>query len=98
MRYRPLIAVLASLGVGAVGVAPALGSPAAVTVQAASPAASSSARVGKTPGATAIEVEVGLQLSDPAGALALERAVSDPKSSSYRHFLTAAQWEKRFSP
>ena len=98
MRHRPLIATLVSLAAGAVAVSPALASSAPVTVQAASPAVSSSASLGKTPAGTPIEVEVGLQLSDPAGALALERAVSDPKSPSYRHFLTPAQWEKRFSP
>jgi subtilase family serine protease len=41
---------------------------------------------------------VGLALRDPAGALALERAVSDPASPEYRHFLTPGEWERRFSP
>jgi subtilase family serine protease len=98
MRYRPVIAMLASLGLGAGGVAASAASAAPVSVQAASPAAASAQSLGKTPASTAIEVDVGLQLSDPSGALALERAVSDPKSPSYRHFLTPAQWEKRFSP
>ncbi len=99
MRNRPVIAVLASFAIGAGGLATAsLASAASVNVQAASPAVTSAHSLGRTPASTAIEVDVGLQLSDPAGALALARAVADPKSPSYRQFLTPAQWEKRFSP
>ena len=36
--------------------------------------------------------------ADLGGAEALARAVSDPTSPSYRHFLTPAEWERRFSP
>ena len=39
-----------------------------------------------------------MQLRDKSGAQALVRAVSTPGSASYRHYLTAAQWEGRFSP
>ena len=39
-----------------------------------------------------------LNLRDPAGAAALVKAVSDPTSSSYRHYVTARQWEAQFSP
>lgn len=45
-----------------------------------------------------IEFDVSLRLPYPAAAVALERAVSDPASPSYRHFLTPAEWEQRFSP
>jgi subtilase family serine protease len=69
-----------------------------VTVQGASPAVPSATSLGRTPATSEVEVEVGLQLRDPAGAAALEQAVTDPRSADYRHFLTAAQWEKRFSP
>src|SRR5487761_2785606 len=96
MRHRPLIATLVSLAAGAVAVSPALASSAPVTLQAASPAVSSSVSLGRTPAGTPIEVD--LRHCAPAGALALERAVSDPRSPSNRHFLTPAQWEKRFSP
>ncbi len=54
--------------------------------------------VGATPAETPIDFSVALALGDQAGAEALERSVSDPSSPSYRHYLTAAQWEKRFSP
>ena len=39
-----------------------------------------------------------LKLRDPSGAQALVQAVSTPGSASFRHYLTAAQWEARFSP
>jgi subtilase family serine protease len=54
--------------------------------------------VQATPASTPVEFDVGLELSDPAGAVALQRAVSDPSSPSYRQYLSPAQWEKRFSP
>ncbi|HTZ85422.1 MAG TPA: S53 family peptidase [Solirubrobacteraceae bacterium] len=54
--------------------------------------------VEATPAQAPVEFSVGLEPSDPAGAAAFARAVSDPTNASYRHFLTTAQWEKRFSP
>ncbi|HEY2216771.1 MAG TPA: protease pro-enzyme activation domain-containing protein, partial [Solirubrobacteraceae bacterium] len=51
-----------------------------------------------TPASTPVEFAVGLELSDPVGAAALQRAVSDPSSPSYRQYLSPVQWEKRFSP
>ena len=39
-----------------------------------------------------------LRLRDAAGAQALVRAVSTPGSVSYRHYLSTARWEARFSP
>ena len=103
MSCRPVSYALASFSLlacaalappvaGAAKVAPAV-------VQAASPAATPSARVGATPATASVEFSVGLQLGDPAGALALEQAVSDPTSASYRQYLTPAQWERRsFAP
>ena len=67
-------------------------------VQKSSPLATPSNSAGATPAATPIEFSVGLTPSDQGGAEALARAVSTPGSASYRQFLTAAQWEKRFSP
>jgi len=37
-------------------------------------------------------------LGSGAAAVAFEQAVSDPASAAYRHFLSPAQWEARFSP
>ena len=45
-----------------------------------------------------VDFELVLKLQDAAGAASLVRAVSSPGSASYRHYLTAAQWESRFSP
>jgi subtilase family serine protease len=45
-----------------------------------------------------VDFDLVLHLRDVAGAQALVRAVSSPGSASYRHYLTAAQWESRFSP
>jgi subtilase family serine protease len=45
-----------------------------------------------------VDFNLVLRLRDAAGAQALVRAVSTPGSRSYRHYLTAAQWEARFSP
>ena len=42
--------------------------------------------------------ELVLKLRDAAGARALVKAVSTPGSASYRHYLSTAQWEARFSP
>ncbi len=46
----------------------------------------------------AVNFELVLKLRDAAAAQALVTAVSTPGSASYRHYLTAAQWEARFSP
>ncbi len=45
-----------------------------------------------------VNFEVVLKLRNAAAAQALVTAVSTPGSASYRHYLTAAQWEARFSP
>jgi subtilase family serine protease len=41
---------------------------------------------------------VYLGWTNPAGAEALARSVSDPRSSSYRHYLTPAQFRQQFAP
>src|SRR6266404_3520841 len=41
---------------------------------------------------------VYLGWNNAAGAEALARAVSDPRSSSYRHYLTPAQFRQQFAP
>jgi subtilase family serine protease len=45
-----------------------------------------------------VSFELVLRLRDAAGAQALLKAVSTPGSSRYRHYVTTAQWEARFSP
>jgi subtilase family serine protease len=106
MTHRPLSYALVSLAIVAgsafvsplTGVAQAAKAAAPAVVQGASPAATPAARVSATPAAAPVEFSVGLQLGDPAGAVALEQAVSNPASASYRDYLTPAQWERRFAP
>src|SRR5437016_5304844 len=45
-----------------------------------------------------IGFRVYLGWTNPAGAEALARAVSNPHSSSYRHYLTPAQFRQQFAP
>jgi subtilase family serine protease len=54
--------------------------------------------VGAVAKSAPVNFELVLKLRDAAGAQALVRAVSTPGTASYRHYITAAQWESRFSP
>ena len=54
--------------------------------------------VGAVAKSAQVDFEVVLKLRDASGAQSLVRAISSPGSASYRHYLTAAQWESRFSP
>jgi subtilase family serine protease len=47
---------------------------------------------------TKLGFRVYLGWNNPSGAEALARAVSDPKSKSYRHYLTPAQFRQQFAP
>jgi subtilase family serine protease len=55
-------------------------------------------KVGAVGKSAQVSFELVLRLRDAAGAQALLKAVSTPGSSSYRQYLTTAQWEARFSP
>ncbi|MBV8943721.1 MAG: hypothetical protein JO240_18515, partial [Solirubrobacterales bacterium] len=55
-------------------------------------------RVGAVGKWTRESFQLVLKLRNKRGAVALLKAVSTPGSSSYRHYLTTAQWEARFSP
>ncbi len=54
--------------------------------------------VGGVAKSSRVDFQLVLRLRNAAGAEALVRAVSSPGSRSYRHYLTTAQWEARFSP
>jgi subtilase family serine protease len=54
--------------------------------------------VGAVASSAQVDFDVVLKLRDAAGAQAELKAVSSPGSSSFRHYLTAAQWESKFSP
>ena len=54
--------------------------------------------VGGVAKSARVDFELVLKLRDASGAQSLVRAISSPGSASYRHYLTASQWESRFSP
>ena len=64
----------------------------------AAPSAARTHHVGSVSDSSAVSFEVVLNLNDRSGAEALVQSVSTPGSADYRHYLTAAQWEARFSP
>lgn len=64
----------------------------------AAPSRARAHRVGSISASSPVRFELGLKLRNARGAAALVRAVSTPGSASYRHYLTGAQWEARFSP
>jgi subtilase family serine protease len=62
------------------------------------PAAARQAPVGAVAKSASVDFEMVLKLSDAAGAQARLQAVSTPGGASYRQYLTAAQWESKYSP
>jgi subtilase family serine protease len=103
MGHRSVTGALAALAIGVLAapssaLAAGEAAPAAKVVQPASALATPANRVGATPKAAQIAFEVFLPLREAEGARALLQAVSSPSSPSYRQFLTAPQWESRFSP
>jgi subtilase family serine protease len=63
-----------------------------------SPAAIRAHFAGALNAGSSVSFELVMSLRDAAGAAALATAVSTPGNAAYRHYLTAAQWEGRFSP
>ena len=63
-----------------------------------SPAATRAHFAGTLNRAGSVSFELVMSLRDAAGAAALATAVSTPGSSEYHRYVTAAQWEARFSP
>ncbi len=54
--------------------------------------------LGPSAGSKQVDLSLILNLTDPAGAERLVRSVSDPQSSSYHHYISAAQYTSRFAP
>ena len=63
-----------------------------------SPAATRTPRTGSVAGNTGISFSVIMKLPNQAALDSFTKAVSTPGGRRYRHFLTPAQWEQRFSP
>ena len=93
--FTTLAAAALALLAATAGVA---GGATTAAVQSRSQLATPSSLVAATAGSTNIRFSVGLKPNNRAGAIALEREVSEPSSAQYRHYLTPAQWERRFSP
>jgi subtilase family serine protease len=60
--------------------------------------ATSAADTGPVPAGTAIDARVYLAGRDPAGLAAYAQQVSEPDSPEYAHYLTPAQYQRRFGP
>ena len=92
-------ALLASTTVTSLQASGASATPSRTTMAGtAVPAAAKGKEVGAVSKSSTVNFEAVLEIRDSAGAQALVRAVSDPASSSYRRYLTTAEWEARFSP
>ncbi len=105
MNYRRMLVMPATAAAVIAGLAinPSLGLGASrsssVTLKGTEPAAANTTpQVGSVSANSRIDFEVQLRLRNQSGAQQLAQAVSTPGSASYRRFLTAAQWESRFSP
>jgi subtilase family serine protease len=100
MNRRALLAVTAAallvgISLGTVSAAAASRS----TLKGSAPAwANAKNLVGAADPNTVVGFRVYLGWSDQAGAEALARAVSDPKSASYGKYVTPAQFRHQFSP
>lgn len=90
----------ASVSIGMVTAPAATAAPRDRAVLAGSlvPAKERAHRLGTVAKGTPMSFQVALALRSPSGARAELRAVSDPSSPLYRHFLTDAQWTARYGP
>jgi len=100
-------AALASVGLVAstIGVAGGIPAAGASTSTARTPLAGSMSpevqrtkAQGEVPAATPVSFQVSLQMTNATGAQSEVRAVSDPASSSFHHYLTDAEWESDYGP
>ncbi|MQY39921.1 hypothetical protein SRB17_79490 [Streptomyces sp. RB17] len=60
--------------------------------------ATPAADAGPVPGDRRVSARLYLNSRDPRGLAAFLRDVTDPRSPHYRHFLTPAQYQRRFGP
>ena len=64
----------------------------------AAPAKARAHRVGSISSSSPVAFQLLLKLRDAKGAAAFANSVSTPGSANFGRYLTAAQWEARFSP
>jgi hypothetical protein len=94
-------AELCALTIGMLTILPgsALGSePASVRVGAKPLIPSGAHPIGALAGSIPVQATVTLQARNPAALAAYAQAVSTPGSSQYHHFLTVAEFARRFGP
>ena len=92
-------AVSSAIVAGGIPAATASTSSARVQLNGSATPASERARPqGAVAGSSSVSFDLVLTLQDAAGAQALLQTVSTPGSATYRHYLTDAQWEARYSP
>ena len=87
-------AIAAALSPGPLSAA----TPRGVRVGSASLVPPASRVLGALPDATKLKVTVALEPRDPAALAAFATAVSTPGSPVYRHYISAAQFARRFGP
>ena len=105
MRTARLWAVTGAVGL-AIGCTVAATLPAAASPGPArsklqgslTPAIERSHPAGKVPGTAAVSFDLLLTLRNAAGARALVKAVSNPGSAAFHHYLTDAAWVARYAP
>lgn len=96
--YRTAAAIVGVAALPLLGMAvPAAATPATATVRGNAPSWAKASNLKGHPNSSAlVTVRVGLAPRDAAGAAAYAAAVSNPRSSSYRHFLTPSDYQARF--
>lgn len=93
------LALVVALGVGVVGAAQARQQTARVALSGSTPSwANSRNLVGAADPSGSVGFRLYLGWNHAAAAESVARAVSNPRSSSYGHYLTPAQFRQRFAP
>src|SRR5580698_4836478 len=109
MKAARLLALTGSMGLAvsfmAAGVASAsthsssTNTPGRVSlVGSALPASSLAHPAGSVSGKSTVSFDLTLRMRNSAGATRLAKAVSNPRSKQYRHYVTEAQWVARYAP
>ncbi|MBO0730674.1 MAG: S8/S53 family peptidase [Acidimicrobiaceae bacterium] len=93
-----LTAISGALGVTAAGAASNGSNGRTPLAGSEMPAAARAHPAGSVSRSSRVDFQVVLQLRNEGAAKALVQAVSTPGSPSFRHYVTASQWESQFSP
>lgn len=97
-RRATVVGACSALAIAGLVAPQALAATPRATLDAAPAWTTGAQQVGETPASAVQRMSVVLKLRDAQGAEALARAVSDPASVSYGHYVSAAQWRSRFAP